>query len=428
MNLQTPVSLKKIILFLLILVIYPDCNAFAQGNLVIAGGGTRDDNVSIYSSLIGLASGAEKATFAVIPSASGVAVQSFVAFKSALVSYGVNPDHIFLIPIALVDDDSTTQADESLWKDNANDPMLAAQVRKCSAVWFTGGDQTRTTKALYLPDGSKTTVLEAVWEVYNSGGVIGGTSAGAAIMCDPMIGGGNSLSALTKGIITDYKGNDFPESDGLLMARGLGFFPSGMIDQHVDARGRLGRLIIALINNKDKFHLGFGIDENTAMIYESGKNRVEVAGEGGVSVFDIAQATIGMKNNLPCIENILVHYLENGDSFNLVDGSIQPFEGKKSTAGNEYYNIENPGQAGIFSGYTNGFHDLITINLMDNKGSDRVQNLSFYDQGIAFQVTLTKLAESRGFYTDKPDGNDHYTATGVRMDIIPVQVSITPVK
>jgi hypothetical protein len=247
-------------------------------------------------------------------------------------------------------------------------------------------------------------------------------------MCDPMIGGGNSLSALTKGIITDYKGDDFPESDGLLMARGLGFFPSGMIDQHVDARGRLGRLIVALIHSKDKFHLGFGIDENTAMIYESGKNRVEVAGEGGVSVFDIAQATIGMKNNLPCIENILVHYLENGDSFNLVDGSIQPFEGKKSTAGNEYYNIENPGQAGIFSGYTNGFHDLITINLMDNKGSDRVQNLSFYDQGIAFQVTLTKLAESRGFYTDKPDGNDHYTATGVRMDIIPVQVSITPVK
>lgn len=421
-------ALKILNPLLFLLSFFPFCIAFSQGNLVIAGGGTRDDNVSIYSQLIEFAGGTGKASFAFIPSASGVATQSYVAFKSTLVSYGVKPENIFLIPIAVVDDDSTKDVDESTWKNNAGDSALADLVRKCSAVWFSGGDQTRTTKALYLPDGSQTPVLEAVWEVYQSGGVIGGTSAGAAIMCDPMIGGGNSLSALTKGVITDYTGDDFPESDGLMMTRGLGFFPSGMIDQHVNARGRLGRTIVALIASKDKFHLGFGIDENTALIYESSKNRVKAAGEGGVTVFDISKAIINNSGSLPIIENIRVHYLEEGDTFEPVSGIIIPREGKKPTNRNEYYNIENPGQAGIFSGYSTGFRDLITINLMDNKGTDRVQNLNFYEEGAAFQITLYKLDDSKGFYTDQPDGNDHYTVADVRMDIVPVKVSVTPMK
>ncbi|MBM3436571.1 MAG: cyanophycinase [Bacteroidetes bacterium] len=421
-------AMHKLILFQILLTVFPFYHAISQGNLVIAGGGTKDDNVSIYSQLIGFAGGSEKATFAFIPSASGVAMQSYAAFKSTLVSYGVKPENIYLIPIALIDDDSTKDADESSWKNNGNDLQLADLVRKCSAVWFSGGDQTRTTKALYKPDGSRTPVLEAVWEVFNSGGVIGGTSAGAAIMCDPMIGGGNSLSALTKGIITGYTGDDFPESDGLLMTRGLGFFPAGMIDQHVDARGRLGRLIVALIASKDKFHFGFGIDENTALVYESNRNFVKIAGEGGVTIFDISGASVRSVDSYPCIENIRIHYLENGDSFDLASGNIQPQEGKKSTIGNEYYNIENPGQAGIFSGYSAGFHDLITINLLDNKGTDRVQNLSFFDEHQAFQITLYKTAESKGFYTDEPDDKDHYTVVNVQMDLVPVQISVSPLK
>jgi cyanophycinase len=420
--------MKRITLLLALLCVYPSCLTFSQGSLVIAGGGIEADNESIYSQLIALAGGTDKAMFAVIPSASGVSMQSYVAFKSTLVSYGVNPGNIHLIPIALIDDDSTSDVDESTWKENANDPLFAAQISKCSGVWFTGGDQMRTTKTLYKPDGSRTPVLEAVWNVYNSGGVIGGTSAGAAIMCDPMIGGGNSLSALTKGIITDYKGDDFPESDGLMMARGLGFFPAGMVDQHVDARGRLGRLIVALINNREKYQLGFGVDENTAMIYEGKKNLIKVAGSGGVTIFNITDVNISFIQDIPCIENIRVHYLEEGDSYNIASGTITPHEGKQPTLGREYYNIENPGQAGIFSGYTSGFHDLITINLIDNKGTHQVQNLNFFDQGSAFQVILYKLNESIGYYTDEPDGNDHYAVANVRMDIIPVKVSVTQLK
>ncbi len=118
--------------------------------------------------MIRLAGGNEKASFAVIPSASGVAVQSFVSFQKTLISYGVNPANIHLIPIAMVDDDSTTDVNEATWSKNGEDLQLAGIVKNCSAVWFTGGDQTRTTKTLFLSDGTKTPVLEAVWEVYNA--------------------------------------------------------------------------------------------------------------------------------------------------------------------------------------------------------------------------------------------------------------------
>ena len=397
----------------------------SRGNLVIVGGGLEDTTASVYNQLIGLAGGTGKATFAVIPAASGVSVQSYVSFRNTLISYGVKPENIHLINIALVDDDSTTDVDESSWSNNGNDTRLADLVRSCSAVWFTGGDQSRVIKALVRPDGSRTPVLEAVWGVFRAGGVIGGSSAGAAIMSEAMICGGNSLAALTHGVITDYQGDDFPEGDGLLMAKGLGFFPLGIVDQHFEKRCRLGRLVVALMREKPAFNTGFGIDENTALIYIGSQNLVKVAGASGITIINASKATISYVQNLPEIENLSVSYLEREDSYDGTSGIITPALGKKPTRGNEYNNIQNPGQAGILSANSTSFRDLITINLMDNKGADTVRNVSFSDQNSGFLVTLTKTPSSAGFYTDKPKDEDRYTIFNVRMDISPVQVSIS---
>jgi cyanophycinase len=402
--------------------------AQTNGNLVIVGGGLEENNASVYNQMITLAGGIEKASFAVIPSASGVSVQSYASFRNTLISYGIKPGNIYLINIAMVDDDSTTDVNEAEWSNNGNDPGLATLVRSCSAVWFTGGDQARTIKTLVRPDGSKTPVLEAVWEVYRSGGVIGGSSAGAAIMSEAMIGGGNSLAALTHGVITDYKGNDFPEGDGVLMSKGLGFFPLGIVDQHFEQRARIGRLAVALMNEKPRFTLGFGVDENTALIYIGSQNLVKVAGAGGITLIDATNASLSYIRGLPSIENLLVSHLEDGDSFDGTTGKITPAEGKKPTRGNEYYDISNNGQAGILSANSTSFSDLATINLLDNKGAEVVKNISFSDQESGFMVTLTKSPESDGFYTDQPDGEDHYTVTKIRMDIAPVQVTISTLK
>jgi cyanophycinase len=398
------------------------------GSLVIVGGGLNYDNKSVFTQLIELAGGPEKAIFSVIPAASGVATQTFVSFSKQLIAYGVKPGNIHLIPVAMVDDDSTTDANESNWSNNGNDPKLAELVRRSSCVWFSGGDQSRTLKTLVKPDGSQTQVLEAVWEVFKSGGVVGGTSAGAAIMSEPMIGAGNSMGALEHGVVTGYKGDDFPESDGVLLTHGLGFFPLGMVDQHFNTRARLARLIMAMMHEQKTVKIGFGIDENTALIYNGKLKILKVAGAAGVTIVNTAKATISHVQNLPLIENVMISYLDEGDVYDISSGSIIPAEGKKSTVGHEYYNIASPSQTGLFSGSSTNFLSLITISLIDNKAVDKIQNINFTDKETGFLVTLGKTPESKGFYTDKPGGVERYTVIDIRMDIAPVKITLTPIK
>lgn len=397
-----------------------------QGSLVIVGGGLEADNKSVFNQLIELSGGADKAVFSVIPSASGVATQTWVYFSKVLISYGVKAENIHLIPIAMADDDSTTDINEASWSKNATKPELAEIVRKSTCVWFSGGDQLRTMKTLLNADGSRTPVLEAVWDVFNRGGVVGGTSAGAAIMSEPMIGAGNSMGALRNGVKTNFEGEDFPESDGVLLTHGMGFFPLGMVDQHFNARARLARLVMVMMHGNNASRPGFGVDENTALIYLGKQKQLKVAGAAGVTLVDASKATMVYRQNQPSVDNIMLSYLDEGDIYDIETGKIIPAPGKKPTRNNEYYNTANPAQAGMFSGTATGFLNLITVSLIDNKAVEKVTNLNFTDSNHGFQVTLSKTPESKGFYTDKPDGNDHYTVTDIRMDITPVLISVTP--
>ena len=420
------VKYASLLLFLLFLLfVFPSHGQVnSSGSLVIGGGGLRDDNAPVFEQYVALAGGKELASIAVIPSASGAAGRAFNAIRTTLIQYGVNPDAIHLIPLAMVDDDNTPDVDESTWKENANDPELAALVLQCSGIWFSGGDQNRTTAVLYNDDGSHTKVLEAVWKVYGGGGVIGGTSAGAAIMSDPMIGGGNSLGALAHGVKNALVDGDFPESEGVLLTRGLGFFPAGTIDQHFGARSRIGRLAVAMLFGEDKTDLGFGIDENTALIYEANTGICRVAGGAGVVILDASRSTSERTEEGIAIENLRIHRLENGDSYHPGTGGVVPAPGKTSTAGKEYYNNAVPGQGGILSGYAASLEDLLIANLMDNAASSTVSNLSLRDSQNGFMVTFTKDEESQAYFTDQPDGYDHYTVVSVKMDIMPVTVSL----
>jgi hypothetical protein len=151
-----------------------------------------------------------------------------------------------------------------------------------------------------------------------------------------------------------------------------------------------------------------------------------VAGSAGVTIINSADTRITYAKTLPVIENLAVSYLDEGDVFDISTGSVISASDKKSTRGNEYYKVQNPGQAGILSGYTNSFPDLITVNLIDNKNADTIRNLSFCNQNSGFLVTLSKTPASAGFYCDRPSAGDKYTVTGIRMDITPVNVSVTP--
>ena len=195
----------KILLIIVFIILFFSCIPAMSventaGSLVIVGGRLEADNSDIYNKFIELSmkyrdKTREGVKIGIIPAGSGEPVVSAEIFKKNLISYGVSGKNIEIIPLALKDDPST-EFDESMWKDNGNNKEIAAKIETYDGLWFTGGDQARYTEVLLDKEKNKTPVLEAIWDIYNRGAVLGGTSAGAAIMSSPMIGGGTSIDAL----------------------------------------------------------------------------------------------------------------------------------------------------------------------------------------------------------------------------------------
>lgn len=136
----------------------------------------------------------------------------------------------------------------------ADDVEYCRRLETATAVWFSGGNQNLVTQACLGTRAEK-----MFHKVLERGGVVGGTSAGAAIMSSAMIAGGRTEP---------------------LMSTGLGFLPGTIIDQHFRKRNRETRLNQALQLNPG--HVGIGIDESTALIVRG--RSLEVIGDSDVTV------------------------------------------------------------------------------------------------------------------------------------------------
>lgn len=139
-------------------------------------------------------------------------------------------------------------------RDEANTDEFSQVLVNCSAIWLTGGNQNLLTDA-YLG----TLVEKRCHELLQRGGVIGGTSAGAAVMSKTMISGGLFEP---------------------MMASGFGFLPGTIIDQHFSQRKRQDRLFHALGQHPGS--VGIGIDESTAVVIRG--RSLEVIGSADVTV------------------------------------------------------------------------------------------------------------------------------------------------
>ncbi|WP_027308143.1 cyanophycinase [Caloramator sp. ALD01] len=392
-----------------------------SGSLVIVGGALESSNGDIYRKFIEL-SGGKKAVIGIIGAASTKPYKYSNDFKNDLIKYGVKKRNIYIIPIAVRDDKTTPNVDESKWAQNVNNPEVIKMIDKCTGIWFVGGDQTRITGVLYNKDGSNTPALDAIWSLYNRGGVIGGTSAGAAVMSNPMIAGGNSFGALKYGFTDKYEDYNDQEQGPVYATRGLGFFNQGIIDQHFDRKARLGRLIVTLLANKEKFNLGFGIDENTALIYYSGKNEIEAVGRGGIVILDVENA---YKEDNGAIKNVDISYIEKGDKYNINNRKFMINTLKETTRGYEYYEIEGPIiNSGILSPNAS-LRNLLSFDLMDNYCVDEVKSYSFDTNGDGFELIFKKGEKSQGYWAYLDGNSDSYSVTNVILDIIPVKITIT---
>jgi cyanophycinase len=205
----------------------PHPPAAVHGALVIVGGGRLPD--AVRDEFVKLAGGPGKARLVVIPTASED------AGKPAEAEAFLGPWRKYK-PAAL-----------TLLHKPAADGL--APLAEATGVWLSGGDQSRLTAAY------RGQPVEAeLRAVLKRGGVIGGTSAGAAVMSDPMITGGNPVATV---------------------GPGFGFLPGVMVDQHFAQRQRLPRLQGVL--DKHPGFAGLGIDESTAVVV-SGRT-VRVLGE-----------------------------------------------------------------------------------------------------------------------------------------------------
>jgi cyanophycinase len=149
-------------------------------------------------------------------------------------------------------------------RDARADRNAAARIDDAAGVFLGGGDQVKLVAAL-----SGTRTCAAMKALHSRGGVICGTSAGAAALTTLTMAGGEIDSE--GNLVEQYIGPGF----GL-----LGF--EAIIDTHFSQRRRLQRLFVVVARNPQLF--GIGLDENTALVVRGAIG--EVVGAGGVTFVD----------------------------------------------------------------------------------------------------------------------------------------------
>jgi len=202
--------------------------------------------------------------------------------------------------------DLGAQADYLLFtRETADNPENLKKMDWANAVFFLGGDQVDLAH-----DMLDTKLLARVFDIYNNGGVVGGSSAGAAIMSEVMITGNELINKdSTISFVTIQKGN-------VEVKRGFGFLKNAIVDQHFLKRKRHNRTIASLIEHPDLF--GIAIDESTAIIVYPDQT-FEVIGSNQVLVYDPTggkDIREDKSGNLG-ITNMRLQVLINGDKFDM---------------------------------------------------------------------------------------------------------------
>ena len=385
----------------------PGADVPIKGHAMAIGGALKADNDEVWNRLIALAGG-RGARFVVFGTAAEDPEASAKQVVEQLQRRGAVAEALPVAPkFSWVDLNKVVR-----------DAALIAKVRNARGIFFTGGSQERIVDVLN-PGGHPTPMLDAIWDVYRRGGVVAGTSAGAAVMSTVMFRDAPSVVSILKG----------QWEEGKQIDRGLGFVgPDLFVDQHFLKRGRFGRMVPLMLAKGYK--LGLGVDENSAAVIRG--DEVEILGHKGALLVDLGEASSDRQLGVFNLKNAKLTYLDHGDRMNLRTRSVTPsamkLRGQRLEPGapdyKPYYTLPQF--------YTDMLGDS-TISTAMSMLIDSVQpefrGLSFEaapkagdalaDLGFLFR--LYKGPGSIGWSTDEL-GPEDYTVVNLYLDVTPVRM------
>ncbi len=315
----------------------PRATGGATGGKLIIVGGALADSSPVWPRTIAEGGGAAHVHFLVVTAATESSASNFAYYQDVLHRvYGVSLDNVRQAQVGEVDDPGSKFVDESTWKHNADLASEAAQVREwATVVWFAGGDQAHLASTFLHADGSDRLVTAAIRTKLAAGKlIVAGTSAGAAVMSDPMIGEGDPYQSWLHTPLYEKfhpvtrPDGGFNPDDAVLLNKGLGFFAKyhTLVDTHWFQRGRFPRTIRAVdfasgaAGLDPLMKVGVGIGENSALLVDDATGTAEVLGDvdsSFVGVVDLVEATTSGNANPYSGEGIRVGYLGVRDRFKL---------------------------------------------------------------------------------------------------------------
>ena len=379
----------------------------AVGFAVPIGGGLKHDHDAVWQRLVALAGGSGS-RWVVLGTASESPLASAESAAKQLTLRGAK---CTVLPVSpLLKDRPVAEV--------VRDPALVAQVAAASGVFFTGGSQDRIVDSLQ-PAGQRSPLLQAIWALHARGGVVAGTSAGAAIMSRAMFIDAPSVLDVLKGRF----------AEGREVGAGLGFVgPDLFVDQHFLRRGRLGRMLPVM--HAKGYNLGLGVEENSAVVQRG--STLEVAG-GKAVLADLRGARVDTVQGAFRLRGAHLSLLDRQDRYDTATGQVTPAEAKLKQQ------TLQPGTPAYKPYYTTApfYVDMLgegvlatALGQLIDASYDEVRGVSFDPRpkagdalgAVGFEFRLYKTPTSIGWYTDAY-GDEDYTVHRIGLDITPLRMA-----
>lgn len=265
--------------------------ATTRGTLYIVGGGPQP--AALVREFVDLAGGRGKARIVVFAMASASGLTGGEEKAEQLRGLGAEARNVWVT------------------REEAMTDSIARLLDGATGIWFGGGDQGR------LADVLRGTPTErAIHARYAAGAVVGGTSAGAAVMSAVMLTGdertpGGTRPDSTLSWVTIAR-------DNTITTDGFGLIGDVIIDQHFLRRKRHNRLISLVLERAP--HLGAGIDESTALVVLA-DGTWSVRGASTVVIYDARQAAVTPAGQVLGASGLRMHVLPAGSTFDPRSGT-----------------------------------------------------------------------------------------------------------